>query len=114
MIAILNPRSARQPYRKSQFADMAKWKEYGFTDPAKQYLNAVNETLAHPNVRPDLPDPGTARYYDALDEGIAQALSGWVSAQQALDDVAETWEDITNELGRDKQIKYYRDDLGLK
>ncbi len=57
MIAILNPRSARQPYRKSQFADMAKWKEYGFTDPAKQYLNAVNETLAHPNVRPDLRIP---------------------------------------------------------
>jgi multiple sugar transport system substrate-binding protein len=114
LVAVLNPRSARQPYRKSHFANLAKWKEFGFTDPAKEYINAVNETLAHPNVRTDLRIPGTARYYDALDAGIARVLAGELSAQKALDDVAKSWEEITNELGRDKQIKYYRDSMGLK
>jgi multiple sugar transport system substrate-binding protein len=111
---VLNPRSARQPYRASHFANLAKWKEYGFSDPQKDYLKAVNDSITHPNVRADLRIPGTARYYDALDAGIARVFSGELSAQKSLDEVAARWEEITNELGRDKQLKYYRDSLGLK
>ncbi len=114
LYAVLKPESARQPYRKSHFADLAKWKEFGFSDPAKEYLNAVNETLAHPNVRTDLRIPGTARYYDALDAEISQAFVGEKSAQDALNEVAKRWEEITNELGREKQLKYYRSSMGLK
>jgi multiple sugar transport system substrate-binding protein len=114
LTAVLSPRSARQPYRKSQFANLGKWKEYGFTDPAKEYLNAVNESLTHPNLRTDLRIPGTARYFDALDAGIARVFSGEFTAQKALDEVASQWEDITNELGRDKQLKSYRGSLGLE
>jgi multiple sugar transport system substrate-binding protein len=112
--AVLEARSARQPYRKSHFSDLEKWKEFGFTDPQKEYINAVNETLSHPNVRADLRIPGTGRYYDALDVGIARVFSGELSAQESLDGVAEKWNEITDELGREKQLEYYRDSMGLK
>ncbi|MBN1296507.1 extracellular solute-binding protein [bacterium] len=112
--AVLNPRSARQPYRKSHFANLEKWKEFGFSDPAEEYIDAVDETLAHPNVRADLRIPGTGRYYDALDVGIARALAGEISAKQALDEVAARWDEITNELGRESQLKYYRDSIGVQ
>ena len=114
MVAVLSPESARQPYRKSQFSDLAKWKEYGFADPMKDYLQAVFDSQNHPNLRADLRIPGTARYFDALDAGIAQVFSGSLTSQAALDGVAKQWEDITNELDRGKQLKYYRDSLGLK
>ncbi len=114
LVAVLNPRSARQPYRKSHFADLGKWKEYGFSDPEKDYLKAVMDSQSHPNLRADLRIPATARYYDALDAAIARVFAGELSAKQALDGVAKQWEEITDEIGRDKQLKYYRDSLGLK
>ena len=39
-------------------------------------------------------------------------MSGQFTPQEALDQTAETWEAITERLGRDSQLKYYQDAIG--
>jgi len=112
--AVTTAQSGRQPYRQSHFASVDEWTKFGFTDPDKEYLNAVQRSLSYPNSRPDLRIPGLQRYYDALDAQITRALTGELSPQKALDNVAERWEQITDDLGRERQLKLYRQSLGLE
>ena len=49
--------------------------------------------------------PGTFEYWDILDKNLSAAMSGGKTAQQALDDTAAAWEQVTDRIGRDKQIK---------
>ena len=112
--AVTTAQSGRQPYRKSHFASVDEWTKFGFTDPDKEYLNAVQSSLSYPNSRPDLRIPGLQRYYDALDAQITRALTGELSPQKALDNVAKRWEQITDDLGRERQLKLYRQSLGLE
>ena len=39
-------------------------------------------------------------------------MSGSKTAQQALDDTAAAWEQVTDRIGRDKQIKDYDAAIG--
>ncbi len=41
-------------------------------------------------------------------------MSGEISAKQALDNTAKTWEQITDRLGRDQQLGYYQSAIGYK
>ena len=41
-------------------------------------------------------------------------MSGAKTPQQALDDTAAAWEQITDRLGRDKQLKAYQEAIGWK
>ena len=52
-------------------------------------------------------------YKDALELAVSEALSGQAGAQEALDEAAETWNEITDRLGRDEQLRIYREALGL-
>jgi multiple sugar transport system substrate-binding protein len=80
---------------------------------ATEYLAAVKDTIASPNAVVDLRITGAAEYFDALDTQLARAVAGEVTAQEALDQVAKDWEAITDRLGREQQIKLYRQMLGL-
>ena len=57
--------------------------------------------------------PGTSEYMAALDQGVADAVIGAKSAQQALDDVALAWERITEDRGLDEQLEWFRESVGL-
>ena len=35
-----------------------------------------------------------------------------MSAQEALNRIASDWDEITDRLGRDKQVKFYREAIG--
>ncbi len=61
----------------------------------------------------DLRIPGAARYFDAIDAQISLALAGIKTPQEALDDAAREWDLITEELGRDAQLRAFRASLGL-
>lgn len=111
--AVTTAETGRQPYRKSHFASVDEWTDFGFTDPDKEYLDAVQRSLSYPNSRPDLRIPGLQKYYDALDAQITRALTGELTPQKALDNVAQEWERITEDLGRERQLKLYRQSLGL-
>jgi len=111
-ISVTTPETGFNPYRASQFEKLAGWYGYGFVHP-DEYLAAIRDTIAHPNVQPDLRIPGGARYFEALDAQLALAVAGQKTPEQALNDVAAAWEQITEELGRENQFKAFRLSLGL-
>jgi len=101
------------PYRYSHFENVDAWAQYWEDDP-KLYLDTIMETIDHPNVQLDLRIPGAFRYFDALDVNLSRALSGEISAEQALNNAYDEWEKITDELDREKQLNLYRASLGLQ
>jgi multiple sugar transport system substrate-binding protein len=60
----------------------------------------------------DLRITGSAEYLQTLDVEIARAIAGEVSPQEALDNVAAQWNEITDRLGRDTQLAQYRAAVG--
>ena len=111
-ICVTTPETGFNPFRKSHFEKLAGWYGYGFVNP-EDYLGAIQATIAHSNVQPDIRIPGAFRYFEALDAQLAMALAGAKTAKQALDDAAEEWEAITEDLGKEIQLKNYRASLGL-
>ena len=101
------------PSRFSQLADTAPWVAAGFDEEsAADYLDAIQNTINHPNAVLDIRITGSAEYLSTLDAEIARALAGEISAQEALDNVAELWNGITDRLGRDAQAEQYRAAVG--
>lgn len=112
-ISVTTSSTGFNPYRKEHFQRRSAWLGYGFENP-DAYLDAIKNTINHSNVQPDLRVPEAGRYFSALDAQLAQALAGSKTAKQALDDVAEEWETITRDVGRQKQVEAYRASLGLE
>jgi len=82
---------------------------------ALDYVNAWEEQdFKYPLQLPYLRIPGTPSYLEALDIHLSEALSGQVSPQEALDRVASDWDQITERLGRDGQVKSYQEAIGFK
>ena len=110
---VMTPKTGEDPFRYSHFDNAAGLSaalgEYaGIPVPIEEcqgYLDAVNQNLT--NGFPDLNIPGTAQYEDALDLAITQALSGVLTPQQAMDQAAAEWENITDALGRENQHTIY-------
>ena len=62
----------------------------------------------------DLRIPGTQRYEGiVLDREMARFLAGEITVEQALQNVYDGWEEITEEFGRDEQLKLYKASLGI-
>jgi multiple sugar transport system substrate-binding protein len=103
------------PYRVSQFENVRPWVEAGFsTDFAENYLGAIGASLNNPNMVSDLRIPGAQRYEGiVLDRELARFLAGEISVEEALRDVYDGWEEITEEFGRDEQRKLYKASLGI-
>jgi multiple sugar transport system substrate-binding protein len=83
-------------------------------DDAAQYTNAYYDNFNDPVQLPYLRIPGTFEYWTALDVHLSEAATGAKSAKDALDATAQEWEAITDRLGRDDQLKSYKESLGLK
>jgi multiple sugar transport system substrate-binding protein len=49
-----------------------------------------------------------------MDKNLSAAMAGQKSAQQALDDTAAAWEEITDRLGRDKILQQYQEAIGYE
>ena len=45
--------------------------------------------------------PGALEYWDNMDKNLSAAMSGGKTAQEALDETAKTWQQITDRIGRD-------------
>jgi multiple sugar transport system substrate-binding protein len=103
------------PLRQSQFDNLALWTGAGFDEEsAKDYLQAIKDTIADPNAIVDIRIPGADEYFQALDIAIGKAIVGEATPQAALDEAAATWDAITERLGRDNQIKLYKGSLGVE
>jgi multiple sugar transport system substrate-binding protein len=103
------------PYRVSQFENVAPWVEAGFSEEfAENYLAAIGASLNNPNMASDLRIPGTQRYEGiVLDRELARFLAGEIDVEEALQNVYDGWEEITEEFGRDEQLKLYKASLGI-
>lgn len=103
------------PYRNSQLNDTAMWVKAGFSQEfAENYLGAIKDSLNSPNMAGDLRIPGTAQYQGTvLDRELARYLAGEITAEQAVANVEEGWEEITEDFGRDSQKSMYRASLGI-
>ena len=58
--------------------------------------------------------PGTFEYWDILDKNLSAAMAGGISAQEALDNTAQSWEQVTDRIGRDSQLKDYQAAIGYE
>ena len=103
------------PYRTSQFLNRQAWVEAGMSPgAASEYLGAIEGSLASPNMVLDLRVPQNQRYQGVvLDQAVSQYLSGEITVEEAMQQIYDGWEEITEELGREEQGAAYRGTLGV-
>jgi multiple sugar transport system substrate-binding protein len=104
------------PYRTSQFLNRQAWVEAGMSPAAaSNYLGAIEGSLASPNMVLDLRVPQNQRYQQVvLDLALSQFAAGEIDRDEAIQQIYDGWEEITNELGREDQLAAYRGTLGVK
>ncbi|NJO38336.1 MAG: ABC transporter substrate-binding protein, partial [Rhizobiales bacterium] len=83
-------------------------------DDVKDYTKAYYDTFTADTMLTYLRIEGAPEYWDIMDKNLSAAMSGDKSAQQALDDTAAAWEEITDRLGRDKILKQYQEAIGFE
>ena len=79
----------------------------------ESYLGAQRASLDSPNVALDLRLPGFFSYTEVLEIELSKALAGQVEPQEALDTIAQEWNKLTDEFGRESQHAAYRASMGL-
>jgi len=85
-----------------------EWENQGWDkDDAIAYLNAYYANLILPAQQIYLRIPGAAEYWHELDVRISSVLSGATTPREALDDIYQAWEKITDRYGRESQKKLY-------
>jgi multiple sugar transport system substrate-binding protein len=85
-----------------------EWENQGWDkDDAVGYLNAYYANLVLPAQEIYLRIPGAADYWHELDVRVASVLAGKTKPKEALDDIAQAWEQITDRCGRASQKKLY-------
>ncbi|MCG6884354.1 MAG: extracellular solute-binding protein [Silicimonas sp.] len=95
------------PYRLSQLASTDLWVEAGMPQElAENYIGAINGALNNLNMASDMKIPGAQQYTGVvLDTELARYLAGEISVEEALENIEEGWEEITEDFGRDEQIE---------
>ncbi|HLO48100.1 MAG TPA: extracellular solute-binding protein [Kamptonema sp.] len=103
------------PYRTSQFTNREPWLKAGMSfETASKYLGAIGVSLRSPNIVLDLRIPENNNYQGkVLDRALAAFLASKITREEALQQINNGWEEITNKLGRANQRAAYRDTLGL-
>jgi multiple sugar transport system substrate-binding protein len=105
--------SGMQPYRNSHF-NIPEWVEAGYDEAfITSYLNSEKDSYNHPNAAIEPRIPGIFQYYSVAEDELAKIFAGQMSAQQGADNIAAAWEKITDQIGRDNQIKLYKASLGI-
>lgn len=101
------------PYRFTHFTSIDAWTKALTRTAASEYLNVVRTSLDSPHVALDLRIPGFYRYTEALETELSGILHGTVSIRRGMQQVAEAWDAITDDLGVESQLAAYRSSMGL-
>ncbi|MGK7927817.1 MAG: extracellular solute-binding protein, partial [Spirulina sp.] len=112
---VTRARTGFNPYRISQFSDRQVWIDAGMSREAtSRYLGAIGFSLRSPNVVLDLRIPQNNRYQQIiLDAALADFLQGKMTKEEAMQQIYDGWENLTNKIGRESQKTAYRSSLGL-
>ena len=105
--------SGMQPYRNSHF-NIQEWVEAGYDEAfISSYLNSEKDSYNHPNAAIEPRIPGIFQYYSIAEDELAKIFAGQMSAQEGADNIAAAWEKLTDQIGRENQVKLYKASLGL-
>ena len=105
--------SGFQPYRNSHF-DVAEWVSAGYDEGfIKSYLDSEANSYNHPNAAIEPRIPGIFQYYSAAEDILANTFAGKMKAQEGADAIAAAWEKLTDQIGRENQVKLYKASLGM-
>ena len=105
--------SGFQPYRKSH-TNLDLWALAGYDKKyIGSYMDSQSTSYNHPNSAIEPRIPGIFQYYSMAEDELQKTFAGKQTAQQGADNVAAAWEKLTDKLGRENQIKYYRISMGL-
>ncbi|MER8750627.1 sugar ABC transporter substrate-binding protein [Mesorhizobium sp. M1050] len=105
--------SGFQPYRNSHF-DIPEWVAAGYDEAfITSYLKSEADSYNHPNAAIEPRIPGIFQYYSAAEDILANTFAGKMKAQEGADAIAAAWEKLTDQIGRDNQIKLYKASLGM-
>ena len=105
--------SGFQCYRNSQ-GNVAEWVAAGYDEAfIKSYLASQFNSYNHPNGAIEPRIPGIFQYYSAAEDILANTFAGKMKAQEGADAIAAAWEKLTDQIGRDNQIKLYKASLGV-
>lgn len=103
------------PFRKSDF-DPNFWQSKLGWDPktATTYVETLSGMEGQPNRVFDLRVPGVNEFMTSMAAGVADALAGQKTPQQALDDVAAEWRQIVQRVGVDRVREAYANVVALE
>jgi multiple sugar transport system substrate-binding protein len=105
--------SGFQPYRKSH-TNLDLWALAGYDKKyIGSYMDSQSTSYNHPNSAIEPRIPGIFQYYSIAEDELQKTFAGKQTAQQGADNVAAAWDKLTDKLGRENQIKYYRIAMGL-
>lgn len=105
--------SGFQPYRNSHF-DIPEWVAAGYDEAfITSYLKSESDSYNHPNAAIEPRIPGIFQYYSVAEDELAKTFAGQGTAQEGADRIAAAWEKITDQIGRENQIKLYKASLGM-
>jgi len=106
--------SGFQPYRNSHF-NYDEWEAAGYDRAyVEDYLGSNADSYNHPNAAIEPRIPGIFQYYSVAEDELAKGYAGqYKSAQETADAIAAAWEKITDQIGRESQIKLYKASLGM-
>ena len=92
-----------------------EWEEAGYDRAfVEDYLGSNRDSYNHPNGAIEPRIPGIFQYYSVAEDELAKGYAGqYGSAQETADAIAAAWEKITDQIGRESQIKLYKASLGL-
>ena len=77
--------------------------------PVADFLTAILD----PNAAIEPRIPGIFQYYSVAEDELAKVFAGQFGAQDGADRIAAAWEKLTDQIGREQQLKLYRASLGL-
>jgi len=106
--------SGFQPYRNSHF-QYEEWEAAGYDRAfVEDYLGSNADSYNHPNGAIEPRIPGIFQYYSIAEDELVKGINGqYASAQETADAIAAAWEKITDQIGREGQVKLYKASLGM-
>jgi len=99
--AIAHPKGFWDPYRTSNLTDPAILKRFG-----KQHVDTMLENAKYTVSL--LMIEGNYEYFKILDNNLADVMSGNQKPEEAAKKIEAGWNRVTEDIGRDRQIKSWR------